>query len=251
MRLRIHGKIPGMNAGTAPPTTAPPARTPLPAWLGRLSGRVLATAAVGLAVVLVLLGFFAARGLNLFPSWGNPLSERTVDRSERPLQLSLEDLSEYHAAVGTYQVVLDIERDRRFVPSLVSGERTIFLATGSVDGFVDFSAITPERVVVDQESRSATITLPAPRLAKPVLDLEASRVLSRNRGLVERLGSVLQENPGGETEFLQLAEQRLVESASQSDLRQRTEDNTRTMLTALGRSLGFATVTVTFEPAPQ
>jgi hypothetical protein len=229
------------------------ARAARPLWqrLGSLGVKGVAVLAALVALVLLAVGFFAARGLDLFPSWGNPVGEQTVDRSERPLQLSLENLSEYHASSGTFQVVLDLERDRKFVPSFVSGERTIFLATGSVDGFVDFATVTPDRIVVDQANRSATITLPSPQLDAPTVDHEASRVLSRDRGLIERAGSVFAENPGSEGQFFQLAEQRLTEAAAQSDVRKRAEENTRAMLTSLTTSLGFDTVTVTFDPPPQ
>ena len=117
--------------------------------------------------------------------------------------------------------MLDVEQDRRFIPSFISGERVIFLATGSVDGFVNFNAVGPERVVVDEVARTATISLPSPQLGAPVVDHEASRVLSRDRGIAERVGSVFEENPGSETEFFQLAERRLAEAAAQSDVRNR------------------------------
>lgn len=228
----------------------PPATGPFAAVL-RLGTRTLLALAALAAVLLLLLGFAVARSVDLFPSWGNQVEERTVERSEAPLQLSLKDLSEYHAASGTYQIVLDVEQDRRFLPSFLAGERTIFLATGSVDGIVDFADLGPERVVIDQVAKTATITLPAPRIGTPTVDPDSSRVLSRDRGLAERVGSVFTENPGSETAFFQLATERLTEAAQQSDLRRRAETNTRATLETLGRSLGFTAVTVTFEPPPQ
>ena len=66
--------------------------------------------------------------------------QEVVDRSTTPLLLALEDLHEYHAATGTFQVVVDREVHTRYVPSVISGERVEFLATGR-DGGQDDSDI--------------------------------------------------------------------------------------------------------------
>ena len=206
----------------------------------------LAAVGIGLAVALPL----ADRAFDLLPGWGNPLEQEVVDRSTPPLMLALADLEEYHAATGTFQVVIDQERDTPYVPSVISGERTTFLATGSVDAHVDFGDLGAEEVQVSTDRRSVSIALPAAQLGEASVDPDNSRVLDRDRGLVERVGGVFEENPTSEGEFYVLAEQRLEAAAAESDLLVRAEDNTRDMLTALARSMGFEQVTVTFAPAP-
>ena len=206
----------------------------------------VAAAGIGLAVALPL----ADRAFDLLPDWGNPLEQEVVDRSTPPLMLALADLEEYHAATGTFQVVIDQERDTPYVPSVISGERTSFLATGSVDAHVDFADLGAEGVEVSEDRRAVTIALPAPQLGEATVDPDNSRVLDRDRGLVERIGGVFEENPTSEGEFYVLAEQRLEGAAAESDLLVRAEGNTRDMLTALARSMGFEQVTVTFAPAP-
>jgi hypothetical protein len=208
--------------------------------------RKLVAAGIGLAV-LVPVGFQVADWL---PE--NPLGQDVVDTSTTPLLLALEDLSEYHAATGTFQVVVEREVDTRYVPSVISGESVSFLATGTADAYVDFAGLDAGRVTLSPDGTSATIALPAPRLGEVRIDPGASRVLDRDRGLVERVGDALGDNPVDDSELYALAEDRLATAAAQSDLRERAEANTRDMLTGLARSLGVQQVEVTFdEPADE
>ena len=79
------------------------------------------------------------------------------------------------------------------------------------------------------------------------IDPAESRVLDRDRGLLERVGDALGDNPVDDSELYALAEDRLAAAAAASDLRDRAEGNTRDMLTGLARSLGVDQVDVTFE----
>jgi len=227
-------------------TTATPdtLHAPLQPARRRLRGR-LAVALVGLALLVPL----TLLGLNLLPGLSNPFNQQVVDRSTPALMLALDDLSEYRASTGTFQVVIDLEKDTPYIPSLISGERTTFLATGNVDALVDFTDLGSDRVVVSDDRRAVTISLPAPRLSQAVVDPAASRVVGRDRGLLDRIGSIFEDNPTSERELYQLAEGKIAAAAAQSDLTRRAQDNTRQMLTTLTRSLGFERVTVTFGAA--
>ena len=197
-----------------------------------------------LVVVVLLLGALLVRGLG----WpGLPFGSETVDRSTTPLLTSLADLEEYHAATGSFQVVVDLEKDTRWVPSLIKGERTTFLATGSVDAIVDFTGLDGRAVEVSEDGRAVTFTLPPARLDEADVDLAESRVLSRERGLLDRVGGLFSDNPTGEREVAALAEGKLDAAASASDLRVTAEENTRAMLTGLARSLGYTDVEVRFD----
>src|SRR4051812_39959009 len=79
----------------------------------------------------------------------NPFREETKDRSQPVLLKSLEDLSEYRAATANMQVVVDVEKDTRLVPSWIKGERTLFVAAGTVDAAVDFGAIAKDPDAVE------------------------------------------------------------------------------------------------------
>ena len=125
-------------------------------------------------------------------------------------------------------------------------ERTSALAVGRlVEG--DLDLLDAGRVTLSPDGTSATIALPAPRLGEVRIDPAESRVLDRDRGLLERAGDALGDNPVDDSELYALAEDRLAAAAAASDLRERAQDNTRDMLTGLARSLGVDRVEVTFE----
>lgn len=209
----------------------------------RRRGLRLAAVAAGLAVAVVV-GDRVVEGLT---DRLDPTQPTVVDTSTPPLLVALSDLHEYHAATGTFQVVVDRERDVRYVPAAVAGERTTLLATGSVDASVDFSDVGADRVQVSPDRRSVTIDLPAPTLGAAHVDPAASRVLDRDRGLLDRVGDAVGDSTTDDGPLYVLAEQRIGEAALASDLLDRGEQSTRDMLTSLARSLGFEQVTVTFE----
>jgi hypothetical protein len=217
-----------------------PVEPPRRRWLKVLAG----------AVVLVALVPFGAQ-VAAVPGWSNPFSQQTLDRSPAPLLTALQDVAQFRAATGTYQVLVDLERDTPNVPSIISGERTTFFATGHVDGVVDFSGLDGRRVLVSPDRLSVTISLPAPVLAPAVIDPVQSRVVGHERGLVERVTGVFDQSPRTDQELYVIAAQKLDAAARTSDLPARAEESTRAMLTSLATSMGFQQVTVLFDPADQ
>ncbi|HYY79920.1 MAG TPA: DUF4230 domain-containing protein [Actinomycetes bacterium] len=215
--------------------------------LPRLPGRALAA-----LVVLAVLLLAASRltDLRLWPSLPNPLAPRRVDRSQPVLLKQMVDLKVYKAASGNFQEIIDLEKGTKLVPLFLRGERTLFVAAGSVDAEVDFSGIDKGAIKVSPDGRSASITLPHARLTPARIDPDRSYVASRQRGVLDRLGSVLSDNPTSERELYQLASQRLEAAAAASGLVERAEQNTRTMLVSMLRSLGYRDVTVTFQNPP-
>jgi hypothetical protein len=202
---------------------------------------ILIGGAVAVLVIVVASVLFS------FDWLPNPFSHSTVDRSAPALLDRLDDLSEYRAASAQLQELIDIEDDTRFVPSFISGERVSFLAFGTVDAVVDFDGLGKGAVTVDDDRETVTVVLPHARIDTVHVDPERSRVLNRQRGVLDRLGSVFSDNPTSERELFQLSEQKLKSAAAQSKLTARAEANTRKMLQALFESLGFEHVTVRFE----
>ena len=181
----------------APP---PPATRARRGFLGG-AARIVAV------IVAVLLGWVGIHHIgDLLPGFGNPFHTEQVDRTGPAVLKALDDLHEYRAATGSYQVMLDIEKDAKYIPSFLKGERTLFLAQGSVDAGVDFSGLGPGAVAVNPDDHSVTITLPHATLSKPVLDVAASHVVDRSRGLLDRIGSVFADSPTGEQSLYLAAE---------------------------------------------
>jgi hypothetical protein len=186
-------------------------------------------------------------GMNLL----EPGKQTTVDRSGPAVLQAIEDLSTYKASTGNFQVIVDLEKDVKMVPSFIAGQRTLMVANGSVDGEVDLSHLGPEAVKISDDRRSVDITLPAAQLSATHLDNSQTYVAERQRGLVDRIGQALSSNPGDDRALLQAADAKLLEAAHNTELLRRAEDNTRVMLTQLMTSLGFEQVSVHFENPAQ
>lgn len=215
----------------------------------RTRSGVLPTA-VGCLVGALAAGFVLLAGLVAaaiyFTGWPpslNPFQEETVDRTGASVIQSLTEISEYHAASGHYETVVDIENDVRFVPGWLSGERVLYVGKGSVNAVVDFSELDERRVDIAEDQTSVTITLPAPHTDQPVLDLENSYIAHRNEGIVNRFrGSELERDAQ-----LRAVEQMTATAAEGDLLLDQAEANTTAMLRGLFGSLGYTSITVTFE----
>ena len=177
----------------------------------------------------------------------NPFSKERVDRSGPALLERLEDLSEYHAASAQLQVLVDVEDDTRFIPSIISGERTTFLAFGEVEAVVDFTGLGAGSVEVDDDRERVRVVLPHARISDVQVDPERSRVVNRERGVLDRIGSVFSDNPTSERELYLLSQDKLRDAADESALTARAETNTKRMLEALFESLGFEDIEIVFE----
>ncbi|MGX1884742.1 DUF4230 domain-containing protein [Streptomyces sp. NPDC055287] len=210
-----------------------PRRSRLPGW---------AKAAGVLAVVVALL--FAGSRLSLLPDLDDFFGEETHDRSGPALLKSIQDMSRYEAASGNFQVVVDLEKDAKFLPDAVRGTRTLYVGAGTVGAYVDLGKVGEGQVTVNEDRTAATLRLPHARLGKPALDADRSYAVSKERGLLDRLGDFFSDNPADERAVNRLAARHIGEAAEESELAVRAEKNTTSMLQGLLRSLGFKDVTV-------
>ncbi|MBP2579850.1 hypothetical protein J3A78_000328 [Streptomyces sp. PvR006] len=216
---------------------SPPHRT----WRrSRGRWRFVIGALLVLAVALMLIGqFFKLPGLDVFGT-------EVKDRSGPAVLQSVQDLSRYEGAAGTYQVVVDLEHDARFLPDSIRGTRTLYVANGSVGAYVELGGLGNDAVTVDAGRTEATLRLPHAQLAAPALDPKRSYAVSKQRGLLDRLGDLFSDNPANEQAVNVLAAQRISDAARESGLTSRAERNTTEMLQKLLGGLGFERVTVTY-----
>jgi hypothetical protein len=226
--------------------STPPPGAPPPAPPSRRRGpSPLALAALGLVLLMLLFGGSWLRGL--LPGIPNPFAAETIDRTAPALLRSIQDLSEYRAATGHFEVIVDIERETR-LPDALLGERTLFVAVGNVDATVDFRGLGADAVAVSADGRSATVRLPRARLAPAALDLDQSYVYDRRRGILTGIGELLGGDPDRDRQLYLTAQAKLDEAAAaDSGLKERAEENTGLLLESLLRSLGFADVAVRFD----
>ncbi|MFD4263348.1 DUF4230 domain-containing protein [Streptomyces sp. NPDC058534] len=198
------------------------------------------------AVVVVLAVLFAGLRLSVIPGLNDLFGTETKDRSGPALLKSIQDISRYEAASGNFQVVVDLEKDTKFLPDAVRGSRTLYVGAGTVDAFVDLGKMGEDDVTVNDDRTSATLRLPHAALGEPALDPDRSYAVSKQRGLLDRLGDLFSDNPNSEQAVQKLAARHIGDAAKDSELKARAESNTTAMLQGLLRSLGFKEVRVAY-----
>jgi hypothetical protein len=204
-------------------------------------GFTLFLAAIGITAIFLLAGKMFG-----FIDFGST----EIDRSQPPLLVQLSDLAEYRAATSNFELVIDLENDVKFLPDFVAGERSVMVAAGEVDAKVDFSRLTEQNIIVSADRKQVTVHLPAPEIADPRVDNERTEVVSRQRGVFTRIGGVFSDQPVNDKKLYVLAEEKLRTAAEASKLKELAEKNTRSMLDAFLRSLGFEQITIVFDPPP-
>jgi hypothetical protein len=215
----------------------------------RVSGNVRGGLLKG--AVLLVVALVVVAGIGLVAGWrphlSNPFQERTVDRSSPAVLRSLEDLSAYHAAAAHFEVIIDLEKDTKWVPSSLRGERVLFVGVGTVDSVVDFGKLGPGAVDVSEDRTSVTIRLPAPTLSEPRIDPKRSYVAARQRGALDRLGGLF--GGQGNEQQLYVAATGKMREAAQTDgqVLALARQNTTGMLKGFLGALGFTNVTVTYQ----
>ncbi|GLP69527.1 MULTISPECIES: DUF4230 domain-containing protein [unclassified Streptomyces] len=212
----------------------------------RVSRRMPGWAKILTAVVVVLVVFFAGIRLSVLPGLKDLFGTETHDRSGPALLESIQDISRYDAASGNFQVVVDLEKDTKFLPDAIRGSRTLYVGAGAVDAYVDLGKVAKNDVTVNEDRTAATLHLPHARLGKATLDADRSYAVSKQRGLLDRLGDFFSDNPNSEQAVQKLAVKHITEAAKESELTKRAETNTTTMLKGLLGSLGFKKVEVTY-----
>lgn len=206
-----------------------------------------------MAFVIVLVGALVVvvAGPRLLPDL-DPFGTETRDRTQPALLKSLQRLDEYHAARANLQQIVDVEKDAKLLPSFIKGERTVMVTAGDVDATVDFRAIGPNSLRVSPDRREVVITLPAPRLSRARLDLDRTRIVDHDRGLIDRAGEMVGDGGADEQRQLLSQAQRKLDAAARADreLLPAAERNTAQMLRGLAGALGYTRVTVRFEKPP-
>ncbi|MGW0336372.1 DUF4230 domain-containing protein [Streptomyces sp. NPDC003011] len=212
----------------------------------RVSRRMPGWAKAVSAVVLVLVVFFAGIRLSVLPGLKDLFGTETHDRSGPALLTSIQDISRYDAASGNFQVVVDLEKDTKYLPDAIRGSRTLYVGAGTVDAYVDLGKVGEDDVTVNKDRTSAVLRLPHARLGTPALNADRSYAVSKQRGLLDRLGDVFSDNPNSEQAVQKLAVRHIGDAAKESELTKRAETNTATMLKGLLGSLGFKEVKVSY-----
>ncbi|MDN4612334.1 DUF4230 domain-containing protein [Arthrobacter burdickii] len=187
--------------------------------------------AAGMVVAVGGLGVASAYGVN-------PFQGSRDDQSQPALLTSVKDISEYHAVEGTFQQVLQIEDDVPWVPEILAGRQTTFVAVGTVGAYVDLAGLAEDDLVLSPDGKSVKVRLPEPQLDKPNLDQELTYVLDEDRGALDRISDAV-ELPE-QSQYYRDAEAKIAAAAEESGLIDRATENTEAMLTGMFGSLRIA-----------
>lgn len=197
-----------------------------------------AVAVVGAVVVAGIVGF------NLLDS---PFTTVTKDHSPPPVLAELRDLADFHAAQAQFEVTLDVEKDVKWVPSAIAGERVQFVGVGTVDAVVDFNTLGAGAVQISDDAKSVVVTLPSPYATEPVLDHQQSHVMNRDRGLLNRIGGMFNDNPTSESQLYKAATAKMKDAARATDLVERGQEHTSFILTSMLKAMGFEQIDIRFQ----
>ena len=197
--------------------------------IGKLFKGIALVVVGGLVVVLAVVG----ANMNGF----NPFQSLQTDRSQPALLKSIKDVSQYHAAVGNFEVVIDIEDGVEWMPDIIAGRRTLFVAAGTVNTYVDLSGVADKDLTLSPDGKSVTVRLPEAQFDKPNLDHDRSYVFSQDRGVLDQIADAI--DVPQQAQFFKLAETKMTTAAEESELRKQATDNTKAMLTGMFGALGI------------
>ncbi len=206
----------------------------------------LGVVAISLAIGALLVALFGG----LFGFLQNPFATEKVDRTGPALLTAVRSLARIEGSSGTFQVVVDIEEDAKYLPGALKGQRIIYLAQGSASGTVELGGLNETSMTVDEALKTVQFRVPHAQISNVRIDPKASRVLSYERGLLDRLGDAVGEMDPLPQELNLRAETQLTEAATASELQQRAEASTEQVLRSVATGLGYSNVTVTFTDAP-
>ncbi len=205
---------------------------------------IIATA----SLVLIALGLLALVVVGLLNVW-DPFGTTTVDRSGPAVLERIRTLEEFTAAEASFTQDVDLENDS-FLPGFIKGERVTAIVTGSVRATVDFSDLGPNSVKVSDDGTTIQITLPDPQLTDAEIDEGSTRIVSRDRGIVDRVEDVFASNPTDDSPVYEEAEKKLESAAAKSDVIDQARTNTEQWLRTFLGAAGFETVQINWAESP-
>jgi Protein of unknown function (DUF4230) len=177
----------------------------------------------------------------------NPFETKKVDRTGPAMLTAVQNLARIEGSSGTFQVVVDIQEDAQYLPAALKGQRIIYLAQGSASGTVELGGLDASKMMIDETTKTVTFRVPKAAINNVRIDPKVSRVLSYKRGILDRIGGALGGLDPLPQELNVLAEKQLTEAAKASELRQRAEASTRSVLQSIASGLGYKNVSVVFE----
>jgi hypothetical protein len=130
--------------------------------------------------------------------------------------------------------IISGEHENPYLPKFLVSDRLLLVVHGSVIAGVDLNQLQPQDVTI--HGKSISLRIPKSQILLTRLDNSKTRVYSRDTGLFSS------PDPNLESEVRQEAENELQQAALQDNILKTADENARSTLSALLRSLGFTTI---------
>ena len=194
---------------------------------GLLTGVVL-TILLGGLIVWLTTGVGLLRLLRSYSSGSMfPIDQVTVVKQ-------IQQLQRLETVRFSMDKIIAGERDSPYLPKFLVSDRLLLVVHGDVVAGVDLSLLQPQDVSI--RGKSVTMRLPKSQILVTNIDNSKTRVYSRDTGLFTS------PDPNLETEVRQEAERQLQQAALEDNILKTADDNARSTLSAMLRSLGFTGV---------
>jgi hypothetical protein len=194
---------------------------------GILAGILFAT----LTVALVVSGVTGTGLFRLLRSY----AQGSVIHIDQPTVVrQIQQLQRLETVRFSMDKIISGEHQNPYLPKFLVGDRLLLVVHGEVIAGVDLSQLEPQNVSL--HGRSISLRLPKSQILLTRIDNSKTRVYSRDTGLFSS------PDPNLESQVRQEAERELQEAALQDNILKTADDNARTTLSALLRSLGFTNV---------
>jgi hypothetical protein len=202
-----------------------------PAGRGRLFAIALSFLAGAMVTVLgLLLVVRSSQGMaGVVSSW----LQRTTrtDMSQPTVVDRIQRLQRLETVVYTMDKIVSGEKGSAILPDFLAGDKLLLLVHGEVIAGIDFETLKGSDVVVS--GKTVRVRVPSAQLLVTRLDSSKTRVYSRQTGLL------VPTDPNLESQVRDDAERELRRSALADGILQKAQENARTTMSSLIRSMGF------------
>jgi len=197
-------------------------------WAKGLVTGILFTA---VALSLIVWGVTGTGLLHLLRSY----AQGSVIQIDQPTVVrQIQQLQRLETVQFSMDKIISGEHENPYLPKFLVGDRLLLVVHGEVIAGVDLSQFQAQDVSL--RGRAISLHLPKTRILITRIDNSKTRVYSRDTGLFSS------PDPHLESQVRQEAERELQEAALQDNILKTADDNARSTLSALLRSLGFTTV---------
>ncbi len=211
-------------------TTYETERVPRPSssWLKGVIAGVLIAILAGALIVWLATGIGLLRLLRSY-SGGSlfPVDQPTIVRQ-------IQQLQRLETVRFSMDKIISGEHDSPYLPKFLVSDRLLLVVHGDVIAGVDLRQLQSQDVSI--AGKTISVRVPKSQILVTNLDNSKTRVYSRDTGLFSS------PDPNLETEVRQEAERQLQEAALQGNILKTADENARSTLSALLRSLGFTAV---------